>query len=528
RCINRLFWRSLIIIDCRHVKTNDEMFKEICDHIRFAYNGGTLQASSLVMNPHSRLWSTQYFRYACYEQQDGTLLGDPMNRDLTAVAMKLGWNRAENERTQWDFLPIIVQVDPCQPPSWYELPDDLKLEVLLSHRDPKYDAAIKQLGLRWVAQPYVADKAIEIGGLLYRCVPFSGWFMETEIGRDLCDVQRYNFIPKLAKLLNLDVTSAANSQLNIDRIYVEINAAALYSFEKAKISIVDHHTAAAGFMKFFKQEVAQRGNTPGDWVWLVPPISGGMSSLFHQEMLNYIVKPRILDQHDPWKNYQPFIRQEQTLLMSSTKRVRHRWLLIRSACAIIGFALTAMKQRISIHVLYASASGTAQSYAEQMTKRLLITGYNAKLSELDSFPFQQPPPPSTPTSSARSIVFIITSTFGQGNAPEGGQKLEQWLQTQSDKNTNDNRTRLRPNLSASFQQINARDEVSLHWCSYAVCAIGSSAYPFFCGFGKLVDRTFQLLGAQRLAPMATCDALNQQYKSYNEWEENTIETLKKA
>ncbi|CAF1640824.1 unnamed protein product [Adineta ricciae] len=28
--------------------------------------------------------------------------------------------------------------------------------------------------------------------------------------------------------------------------------------------------------------------------------------------------------------------------------------------------------------------------------------------------------------------------------------------------------------------------------------------------------------------MATCDALNQQYKSYNEWEENTIETLKKA
>ncbi|CAF1673161.1 unnamed protein product, partial [Adineta ricciae] len=42
RCINRLFWRSLIIIDCRHVKTNDEMFKEICDHIRFAYNGGTL------------------------------------------------------------------------------------------------------------------------------------------------------------------------------------------------------------------------------------------------------------------------------------------------------------------------------------------------------------------------------------------------------------------------------------------------------------------------------------------------------
>ncbi|CAF0903209.1 unnamed protein product [Adineta steineri] len=512
RCINRLFWRTLKVIDRRYVTTNDEMFKEICDHIRVAYNNGTLQASCLVMNPQARLWSTQYLRYAGYEQSDGSILGDPANRELTKAAMKLGWNKPEHERTQWDLLPIIVQADPSLAPNWYELPQDLKLEIFLSHPDTKYDVAIKKLGLRWVIQPFVADKAIEIGGIFYRSVPFSGWFMETEIGRNLCDVQRRNIIPKLAALLDLDITTAANSRLNIDRLYVEINAAVLYSFEKAKISIVDHHTAAAGFMKFMKQEIAQRGNTPADWVWLVPPVSGGMSSLFHQEMFNYVLKPRILDQRDPWTYYTPFLRYEESRKMSAGNKNRRRWLIIRAACVIIRFGLKAMKQRVSVHVLYASASGTAQSYAQQMTKKLMITGYNAKLMELDSYPFQQ-------VNRSRSIVFIITSTFGQGNAPEGGQKVEEWLQKQ---------TNVDIGISNSLSQTNPNGDHPLHWCSYAICAIGSSAYPFFCGFGKLIDHTFQLLGAHRLAPLATCDALNHQYKTYNEWEENTIMTLKAA
>lgn len=32
------------------------------------------------------------------------------------------------------------------------------------------------------------------------------------------------------------------------------------------------------------------GHCPADWVWLVPPISGSLSPIFHQEMLNYTVK----------------------------------------------------------------------------------------------------------------------------------------------------------------------------------------------------------------------------------------------
>ncbi|CAF1285137.1 unnamed protein product [Adineta steineri] len=509
RCINRLYWRTFKALDHRNIRTNDEMFKAICDHIHFAYNGGTLQASVLIMNPKSRVWSSQYFRYACYEQSDGSLLGDPANLELTKIAIQVGWNKIEEKRTQWDLLPIIVQVEPNEDPSWYELPDDLQFQVFLSHPDKKYDTAIKSLGLRWFAQPYVSEKAIEVGGIFYRCVPFSGWFMETEIGRNLCDIQRYNFIPKLADLLDMDITAAANSQLNIDRLYVEINASILYSFEKAKIAIVDHHTAATGFMKFMKAEIKQRGNTPCDWVWIVPPISSGMSSVFHQEMLNYVVKPRVVDQNEPWLNYTPMKKHKDLLGIPLNKRIRHRWLILRAARVIIGFALVAVKQRISVNVLYASSSGTAYSYAQQMYKQLLYIGYNPLLNELDSFKFLQ-------HNNERSINLIITSTFGQGNASDGGIKLEEWLKNPEKtfgKNSNEDK------LISTMRS-------PLMWCTYAVCAIGSSAYPFYCGFGKLIDDTFEKLGGTRLIPFTMCDALNQQFKSYNQWETIAIHTLR--
>ena len=522
RCINRLFWSSLKVIDRRHVNTNDQMFAEICDHIREAYNKGTLQATTLVLGRESRMWSTQYFRFACYEQEDGSMLGDPANRELTKVAMELGWNKPQKQRTQWDLLPIIVQVDQNTPPSWYELPEDLRLIVFLSHPDAKYDAAIKKLGLRWVVQPFVADKAIEIGGIVFKCVPFSGWFMGTEIGRNLCDVQRYNFIPKIAALLDLDVTAAANSQLNVDRIYIEINAAVLHSFQRAKIAIVDHHTAATGFIKFMKQEVKQRGNTPADWVWLVPPVSSGMSVVFHQEMLNYVVKPRVLDQRDPWTYYTGFRRAKETSQTSSTVKRRHRWTLLHAARSIIGLALRAAKMRVAVYVLYASASGTAQSYAQQTSKRLAMDGYQTTLMMLDKYPFRQ-------VTDTRALVLIITSTFGQGNAPEGGTEMEEWLKDEIkevDERSNQSTIPCLRRLSSVHRSYEPLKH-SLRWCTYAVCAIGSSAYPFFCGFGKLIDQTFRTLGAHQLVPLATCDALNQQYKSFNEWEETTVMTLKK-
>jgi nitric oxide synthase oxygenase domain/subunit len=38
--------------------------------------------------------------------------------------------------------------------------------------------------------------------------------------------------------------------------------------KKAKITIVDHHSATESFVKHYENEVKQRGGCPGDWVWI--------------------------------------------------------------------------------------------------------------------------------------------------------------------------------------------------------------------------------------------------------------------
>ena len=57
------------------------------------------------------------------------------------------------------------------------------------------------------------------------------------------------------------------------------------------VTITDHHSAAESFMKHLEMEQKYRGGCPGDWVWLVPPISGSATPVFHQEFALYQLKP---------------------------------------------------------------------------------------------------------------------------------------------------------------------------------------------------------------------------------------------
>ena len=50
------------------------------------------------------------------------------------------------------------------------------------------------MGLKWYALPAVANMAFDCGGLEFTAAPFNGWYMATEIGRDLCDVNRLAMI----------------------------------------------------------------------------------------------------------------------------------------------------------------------------------------------------------------------------------------------------------------------------------------------------------------------------------------------
>jgi len=64
-----------------------------------------------------------------------------------------------------------------------------------------------------------------------------------------------------------------------------------WMFQSQGVTITDHHAASDSFMKHLDNEQKLRGGCPADWVWVVPPMSGGILPVFHQEMLAYKLKP---------------------------------------------------------------------------------------------------------------------------------------------------------------------------------------------------------------------------------------------
>lgn len=64
-----------------------------------------------------------------------------------------------------------------------------------------------------------------------------------------------------------------------------------FSFQREATTLVDHYTATESFMEHFQTEYKERGGCPADWVWLVPPMSGSLCPVFHQEMISYKLRP---------------------------------------------------------------------------------------------------------------------------------------------------------------------------------------------------------------------------------------------
>ena len=56
-------------------------------------------------------------------------------------------------------------------------------------------------------------------------------------------------------------------------------------------------------MEHFYDEHKTRGGCPADWVWIVPPLSGGLCPTYHQEMRSYHISPSFEYQESPWKKY---------------------------------------------------------------------------------------------------------------------------------------------------------------------------------------------------------------------------------
>lgn len=292
KCIGRLFWQSLRVVDSRGLLDEHAIFESLLAHIQYATNGGKIRPTITVFEPgRVRIWNHQLIRYAGYETAGG-VVGDPQSVAFTKVCESLGW---QGEKTAFDVLPLVVQVDERKP-QVYSIPQEYVLEVSIHHPER---SEVEALSMKWYAVPIISSMRFQMAGIDFQAAPFNGWYMGTEIGaRNLADTDRYNMLPAMAEILGLDMTKQAS--LWRDRALVELNIAVLHSFKEDGVSIVDHHTAAQQFKLFEEAEEEAGRKLSGNWSWLIPPLSPAATHIFHKQYVNVYNTPNYFYQKPPY------------------------------------------------------------------------------------------------------------------------------------------------------------------------------------------------------------------------------------
>uniref|UniRef100_A0A8V5HGY7 Nitric oxide synthase n=1 Tax=Melopsittacus undulatus TaxID=13146 RepID=A0A8V5HGY7_MELUD len=490
RCIGRIQWSNLQVFDARDCKTAKEMFEHLCRHIQYATNSGNIRSAITVFPQRTdgkhdfRVWNSQLIRYAGYQMPDGSVIGDPASVEFTQLCIELGW---KPKYGRFDVVPLVLQAN-GQDPEIFEIPPEIVLEVPMEH--PKYEW-FKELDLKWYALPAVANMLLEAGGLEFTGCPFNGWYMGSEIGvRDFCDVQRYNILKEVGRRMGLETNKL--SSLWKDRAVVEINVAVLYSFQKQNVTIMDHHSAAESFMKYMQNEYRARGGCPADWVWIVPPISGSITPVFHQEMLNYVLTPFYYYQVDAWKTH---------VWHDETRRPKKKEIKFSILAKAVLFASSLMQQtmatRTKVTVIYATETGKSETLANNLCS-LFNCAFNTKILCMDEYNIHD--------LEKETLLLVVTSTFGNGDSPNNGKVIftsEVCMVLNSNTKTKD---------KPLFCPI------------YAVFGLGSSMYPEFCAFAHTIDQKLAQLGASQLTPVGEGDELGGQEEAFRSWAVTAFKT----
>ncbi|QJD79677.1 nitric oxide synthase oxygenase [Spirosoma rhododendri] len=457
KCIGRIAWRNMIVRDLRHLTDPDDLFRETVEHLRLGTNSGNVQIVMNVFRPKKplerwgpRIWNSQYIRFAAYEQPDGTILGDKANLKLTQAIIRQGWTPPA-QKTAYDCLPLVIDV-PGHAPRRYEFDPADVLRIPIEH--PNYPA-FADLGMQWCAVPVIANFRLAIGGVDYGCAPFNGWFMETEITRNLWEDERYGMATQLAQVMGLDTST--EQTLWRDRAFLELNAAVLHSFTQAKVTLVDHQTAAQQFMIHDQREKRAGRECPAQWSWVTPAAGGSTTTVWHHEMRDFYLSPSYHYAADKWA----VLDDDLTLageLAEAEPTVSNRPL-----------------------ILYGSETGTAERYARQTARRL--SQHRPRIMALDEFDPAQ--------LAQEQLVLVVTSTFGNGEAPGNA-----------------------ANFLATLRQLPGE---SVNRFNFSVMALGSTIYPNFCAAGIAIDRELARVGGNRVISMQQADEIKGQADSFRQW-----------
>lgn len=154
--------------------------------------------------------------------------------------------------------------------------------------------------------------------------------------------------------------------------------------------------------------------------------------------------------------------------------------------------LVSTKPAGKLTIIYASQTGNAKGVAEALASEAQSASITTQLFDASDYKAKD--------LTKETHVIIVSSTNGEGEAPDNALELHEFLQSKKAPKL--------PNLK------------------YGVIALGDSSYEHFCQTGKDFDGFLEKLGAQRFIDRVDCDV---DYSApATQWRANALEIIKEA
>jgi sulfite reductase alpha subunit-like flavoprotein len=372
------------------------------------------------------------------------------------------------KKSGFDVLPMVLKMPGKETPYVHTLSADSLFEVDIEH--PKYPG-FKELGLRWTTVPAISVFKMNLGGVVYANFPFNGWFVSTEIVRNL--MERYDVGDQVAKLIGIDIQTDVMWR---QAVTVEFERAVLYSFKKNGYTIVDPHSVGESFCVHVQREREQHGlECPSQWSW-IGGLVGPTNKTWHLEMRDFLVRPQY-DYSIDGLVYYTCLEHSRVKAVSASNTL--------SPSIIDESESSSESDFVSfpkVLILYGSETGTAEGVARQLkrsfaqlkpTVMTLNQGKGLEIAKQKGF----------------THLICVTSTFGKGDFPANAVEFPK----------------------APIEAVSSS-------MKYAVLALGSTLYPDYCKAGVELDMKLEKAGIERLTRfVAKADESAGAKEAISEW-----------
>ena len=148
-------------------------------------------------------------------------------------------------------------------------------------------------------------------------------------------------------------------------------------------------------------------------------------------------------------------------------------------------------EKLVVSVLYGTETGNSKKIASKLASVLKGKQHKVTLKALDQY--------NADNLKKESLVFIVISTHGDGEAPAAAKKFYDYLHSKQH----------------DFSNL-----------KYAVLALGDTSYPLFCKAGEDVDAKLQQYGAAQILPLEKSDL--DFYSVSEAWISNVVNNLPTA